>query len=42
VAKLVPYSSPTRTPLFGCMKGSVLTYDRPLEPIDGQWDVNRD
>lgn len=41
VAKLVPYAASTRQPLFGSMKGTVLRYDRPFDPIDGDWDVNR-
>ncbi len=42
VAKLVPYTGPSRKPLFGSMRGTVLTYERPFDPIDGKWDVNRD
>ena len=39
VAKLVPYTAPQRKPLFGSMKGTVLKYERPFDPIDGGWDV---
>lgn len=39
VAKLVPYTSSTREPLFGALRGTVLAYDRPFDPIDGEWDV---
>jgi prevent-host-death family protein len=42
VAKLVPYTPPTRSGIFGCMKGTVLKYERPFDPIDDEWDVNRD
>lgn len=42
VAKLVPYTVARRTSLFGSMRGTVLTYERPFDPIDGKWDVNRD
>ena len=42
VAKLVPYTDPERKPLFGSMKGTVLTYERPLDPIDADYDINRD
>lgn len=42
VAKLVPHTTPDRKPLFGSMKGTVLKFERPLDPIDGEWDVNRD
>jgi len=41
VAKLVPYAEPTRKSFFGSMKGTVLTYDRPFDPIDGDYDINR-
>jgi len=41
VAKLVPCDrEPTRSP-FGCMKGTVLAYERPFAAVDGRWDVNR-
>jgi prevent-host-death family protein len=42
VAKLVPYSDDAQTPFFGSMKGSVLRYDRPFDPIDGDYDIDRD
>ena len=43
VAKLVPYEQEeTRRPFFGSMKGTVLYYDRPTDPLDEDWDVNRD
>ena len=42
VAKLVPFTPSARRSVFGSMKGTVLKYDRPFEPIDAEWDVNRD
>ncbi|MBI4264071.1 MAG: type II toxin-antitoxin system prevent-host-death family antitoxin [Acidobacteria bacterium] len=42
VAKLVPYTEPKRKPFFGSMKGTVLKYERPFDPIDDEWDINRD
>jgi prevent-host-death family protein len=42
VAKLVPYSDPEKQPLFGSMKGTVVSYERPFDPIDGEYDINRD
>jgi prevent-host-death family protein len=42
VAKLVPYTDPERKPLFGSMKGTVLKYERPLDPIEADYDINRD
>lgn len=41
VAKLVPYDEPARKTLFGSMRGTVLKYERPLDPIDGEYDINR-
>lgn len=40
VAKLVPYTEPARRSFFGSMKGTVLKYERPFEPIDGHYDIN--
>jgi prevent-host-death family protein len=40
VAKLVPYRGSDRTALFGSMKGTVLQYDRPFDPIDGDYDID--
>jgi prevent-host-death family protein len=43
VAKLVPCDQPQTTMRFiGSMKGTVLSYERPTEPLDDVWDVNRD
>jgi prevent-host-death family protein len=41
VAKLVPVKAPKRTSIFGCMKGTVLKYDRPFDPIAGEYDIHR-
>ena len=41
VAKLVPYVAPKPRKIFGCMKGTVLKYDRPFDPIDAEWDINK-
>jgi antitoxin (DNA-binding transcriptional repressor) of toxin-antitoxin stability system len=42
VAKLVPYREPGRKSLFGSMKGTLVAYERPFDPIDGEYDINRD
>lgn len=42
VAKLVPVEEPKRKSFFGCMKGTVLKYERPLDPLDEDWDINRE
>jgi prevent-host-death family protein len=41
VVRVVPCEEPERQPFFGSLKGTVLKYDRPLDPIDGEYDVNR-
>ena len=41
VAKLVPVVEPAAQAFFGSMKGTVLEYDRPLDPLDDDYDVNR-
>jgi prevent-host-death family protein len=42
VAKLVPCAPPKKSRLWGSMKGSVLKYDRPFDPIDGEYDIHRE
>ena len=42
VARLVPYQDAERTTLFGAMKGTVLEYERPLDPIEADYDLDRD
>jgi prevent-host-death family protein len=43
VARLVPCKrSAKRRRLFGSMKGTVLGFDRPFDPINGKYDVNPD
>jgi len=42
VARLVPVRERAREPLFGALRGTVLEYERPFDPIDGDYDVNRD
>ena len=42
VAKLVPFKELDRRPFFGSMEGTVLRYERPFDPIDGEYDINRD
>ena len=42
VAKLVPYTTGARPRLFGSMKGTVLGYERPFDPIDGDYDIDAD
>ena len=41
VARLVPYEDTTAKALFGSMKGTILKFVRPLDPIDGDYDINR-
>ena len=42
VARLVPYKAPGAKGIFGSLKGTLLSYERPYDPIDGEYDVNRD
>jgi prevent-host-death family protein len=42
VAKLVPYTTKEPTAFFGSLKGTVLHYERPLDPLDDEYDINRD
>jgi prevent-host-death family protein len=42
VAKLVRFEDESATAFFGSMRGTVLKYDRPFDPIDGDYDINRD
>lgn len=39
VAKLVPFTETVRPSFFGSLKGSVLKYERPFDPIDGDYDI---
>ena len=42
VAKLVRCAVPAQRPVFGAMKGTVLKYERPFDPIEDEWDIDRD
>ena len=42
VAKLVPYHEPERKPFFGSLKGTILEYQRPFDPIEGEYDIDSD
>jgi len=41
VAKLVPADRPGKSRFLGSMKGSVLKYERPFDPIGGEYDIDR-
>jgi prevent-host-death family protein len=41
VARLVPYDGAARPLLFGALKGTVLKFDRPFDPVEGDYDVDR-
>lgn len=41
VAKLVPFNENARPGFFGSLKGSVLKYERPFDPIDGAYDIDK-
>jgi prevent-host-death family protein len=40
VAKLVPYVPGKRQSFFGSMKGTLLKFDRPFDPIGGEYDID--
>lgn len=42
VARLVPCAGQDKSTLFGSMKGTVLGYDRPLDPLDDEYSIDRD
>jgi len=42
VARLVPYEGAERKPLFGAMKGTVLKFQRPLDPVEADYDMDSD
>jgi prevent-host-death family protein len=37
VARLVPVDTAEPVAAFGCMQGTVLHFDRPLEPVPAVW-----
>jgi prevent-host-death family protein len=40
VAKLVPVAETARPSFFGSLKGSVLKYERPFDPIESDYDID--
>ena len=40
MARLVPVERESPTAFIGSMKGSVLGYDEPFEPVPEAWDMN--
>jgi prevent-host-death family protein len=41
VARVVPYrDEKPKSTFFGAMKGSVIHYDRPFDPVDGHYDID--
>ena len=42
VARLVPYAPSERPSFFGSAKGTVLQYDRPFDPVEGEYDINHE
>ncbi|HUR36124.1 MAG TPA: type II toxin-antitoxin system prevent-host-death family antitoxin [Vicinamibacterales bacterium] len=41
VAVVGPYIEPRRpSSFFGMMKGSVLDYERPFDPVDGDYEID--
>lgn len=42
MARLVPVERTTKAGLFGAMRGTVLHFDAPYEPIPGTWAIGAD
>ena len=42
VAQLVPVDAPAAESPLGVMRGTVLKYDRPFEPVPATWSVDQD
>lgn len=40
VAKLVPIAEEKPASIIGCMRGTVLKYDRPFDPVPGVWSID--
>lgn len=40
VARLVPVEPDAPASILGCLGGTVLEYDRPFDPIPGQWTLD--
>ncbi len=40
VARLVPVDAEKPTSIIGCMKGTVLKYDRPFDPVPAAWSID--
>ncbi len=41
LARVAPFRPKGAASLFGALKGTVLAYDRPFDPVDGEWDSDR-
>lgn len=42
VAKLVKYRAPVTEGIFGSMRGTVVEFVRPYDPIDATYDIDSD
>lgn len=42
VARLVPVEPESSSSILGCLDGSVLEFDRPFDPVPGQWTIDPD
>lgn len=41
VARLVPVEGEARRSALGSMRGTVLAYDRPFDPVPATWSLDR-
>jgi prevent-host-death family protein len=42
VARLVPIDADRPMSPLGCMRGTVLAYDRPFDPVPATWSIDVD
>jgi prevent-host-death family protein len=42
VARLVPVDAPAPASRLGSMRGTLLRYDRPFDPVPGRWSLDQD
>jgi len=41
VARLVPVDAPAPASRLGSMRGTLLRYDRPFDPVPGAWSIDQ-
>ena len=41
VARLAPVETRPPASIIGCLRGSVLRFDKPLDPVAAEWSIDR-